>query len=183
MTATFDGSIPSGAVRETYTLRVETVYKLSVHNCFPLGGYGGIGRRIGLKIRGHLITCRVGSTPTTRIMKTYEIFKNDELNIAELIQQRRYQLLIHSCIYYELNQNIISDMKWDEWAKELKSLQEQYPEISSQVTLYEYFKDWDASTGAFLPIKEDWVIKKACSILGKKPPEKKKKIKKKGRLF
>lgn len=91
-------------------------------------------------------------------MKTYELFTGDELVIAELIQQRRYQLLIHSCIYYYLNANVISDKQWDEWARELKSLQKQYPDISKQVTLYEYFKDWDASTGAFLPIKLPWVI-------------------------
>lgn len=91
-------------------------------------------------------------------MKTYELFAGDELVIAELIQQRRYQILIHSCIYYHLNTNVISDKQWDAWAKELKNLQEQYPDISKQVTLYEYFKDWDASTGAFLPIKLPWVI-------------------------
>lgn len=97
--------------------------------------------------------------------KTYEVFENDLLNIAEKIQQRRYQLLIHSCIYYELNQNIISDKKWDEWARELRDLQKTYPEVSEKVTLYEAFKDWDASTGAFLPIKEPWVIQKASWIL------------------
>lgn len=98
-------------------------------------------------------------------MKTYEIFTGKDLEIAELIQQRRYQMLIHSCIYYKLNQNVISDMQWDMWAKELKSLQEQYPEISKQVTLYEYFKDWDASSGAFLPLSLDWVMRKAQSFV------------------
>lgn len=102
-------------------------------------------------------------------MKTYELFTADELEIAELIQQRRYQLLIHSCIYYHLDRNIISDKKWDEWARELKTLQEQYPDISKQVVLYEYFSDWDASTGAFLPITEGWVVKKAYELLGIKP--------------
>ena len=72
-------------------------------------------------------------------MKTYELFSGKDLEIAELIQQRRYQLLIHSCIYYHLNQNVISDKKWDEWARELKTLQEQYPNISEKVMLYEYF--------------------------------------------
>jgi len=101
-------------------------------------------------------------------MKTYEVFTGDELVIAELIQQRRYQILIHSCIYYKLNQNIISDRQWDMWAKELKRLQEQYPNISRQVTLYEYFKDWDASTGAFLPLSLDWVMRKAQSFVSNK---------------
>ena len=117
---------------------------------------------------------------------TYDIFTGDELKIAELIQQRRYQLLIHSCIYYGLNQNVISDMQWDSWAKELRELQNQYPEISKQIVLFEYFKDWDASTGAFLPITEDWVLQKAHQILrliGKSKKDSKPKITKKRSLF
>jgi len=98
-------------------------------------------------------------------MKTYELFTGQELQIAEKIQQRRYQMLVHSCIYYHLNQNSISDKQWDIWARELRDLQNQYPEISKQVTLYEYFKDWDASTGAFLPITESWVIAKAKTLI------------------
>ncbi len=122
-------------------------------------------------------------------MKTYELFTGDELKIAEKIQQRRYQLLIHSCIYYHLNQNIISDKQWDEWARELVSLQKSYPKISEQVMLYEYFKDWDASTGAFLPIAENWVIGLSRKVLksnskvevSKKKEENKVKVKR--RLF
>ena len=97
---------------------------------------------------------------------TYDLFTGVDLEIAEKIQQRRYQLLIHSCIYYHLNQNVISDGKWDEWARELKTLQEDYPDIAEKVRLYEYFKDWDASTGAFLPIKLSWVIAIAQKLLG-----------------
>ena len=99
------------------------------------------------------------------VNNTYDLFKGQELQIAEKIQQRRYQMLVHSCIYYHLNQNSISDVQWDTWARELRDLQNQYPEISKQVTLYEYFKDWDASTGAFLPITKDWVIAKAKTLI------------------
>ena len=98
-------------------------------------------------------------------MNTYDIFDGNDLVIAEKIQQRRYQLLIHSCIYYHLNSNIISDKQWDEWARELVTLQEQYPDIAKNVMLSEYFMDWDASTGAFLPITEPWVIEKAKWLL------------------
>lgn len=118
-------------------------------------------------------------------MNTYDIFEGEELAIAELIQQRRLQLLIHSRIYYELNYNIISDKKWDEWARELKTLQEQYPNISEKVMWYDAFKDWDANTGAFLPLQDEWVVRKTnqfLSIPGKKKKEEKKKSHKK-RLF
>jgi hypothetical protein len=99
------------------------------------------------------------------MQKTYAIFSGEELKIAEKIQQRRLQLLIHSCIYYEMNQNLITDKKWDEWARELKKLQDEYPEISRQVEWYAAFIDWDASTGAFLPLKNEWVVKKAKWLL------------------
>ena len=114
----------------------------------------------------------VGSSPTTRIMKTYELFSGDDLIIAELIQQRRLQLLVHSCIYYHLNTNIIPDSKWDEWAKELVQLQKQYPEISEQVIWYDAFRDWDASTGAFLPLENEWVLKKARQLAGTRKEKK-----------
>lgn len=98
-------------------------------------------------------------------MKTYELFAGEELKIAEKIQQRRYQLLVHSCIYYVLDQNIITDDQWNKWAVELRELQEKYPDISQQTTLYEYFSDWDASTGTFLPIELDWVVYLAHQLL------------------
>ena len=85
--------------------------------------------------------------------------------IADLIQRRRLQLLVHSRIYYELNRNIISDKKWDEWARELVELQRDYPEESKRTIWYEAFKDWDASTGAFLPLNDEWVVQKANYIL------------------
>jgi hypothetical protein len=98
--------------------------------------------------------------------RTYDRYAGSELEIAELIQQRRLQLLVHSCIYYELNMNVISDKKWDEWAKELVQLQNDYPDIANYVDWHEAFKDWDASTGAFLPLKDKWVMKKARQICG-----------------
>lgn len=111
-------------------------------------------------------------------MNTYDLFQGEELQIAEKIQQRRYQLLIHSCIYYHLNSNIISDMQWDNWAKELVNLQKKYPEIAEKVRLSTAFKDWDASTGAFLPITEDWVIQIAERLIGKSIVKKTKSISK-----
>ena len=85
--------------------------------------------------------------------------------IQDLIQRRRLQLLVHSCIYYELDKNIVSDRQWDEWARELVQLQKDYPDESREVIWYDAFKDWDASTGAFLPLKDEWVVRKAKQLL------------------
>lgn len=96
----------------------------------------------------------------------YDIFKGDDLAIADLILRRRQQLLVHSCIYYNMDRNLISDRQWDMWARELRQLQEDHPYISEQVEWYDAFKDWDASSGAFLPLKDSWVINKAHQLLG-----------------
>ena len=82
--------------------------------------------------------------------KLYEIFSGEELKIAEKIQRRRYQMLVHSYIYYEMNENIISDSQWSKWAVELAELQCKYPSISKQVIYADDFEDWDGSSGAFL---------------------------------
>ena len=122
-------------------------------------------------------------------MNTYDLFSGKDLEIAERIQQRRIQLLVHSCIYYKLSNNIVSDKKWDEWARELKTLQEHYPNIAKQVMWYDAFKDWDASTGAFLPLDDEWVMKKALKlvpnpiIVRKKSVQQPKKKNKPKRLF
>ena len=47
------------------------------------------------------------------MVNLYEIFKGDDLIIAEKIKRRRLQLLVNSCIYYNMDNNIISDAQWD----------------------------------------------------------------------
>lgn len=120
-------------------------------------------------------------------MKIYELFTGDELKVAEKIQQRRYQLLIHSCIYYHLNASVVSDDMWNKWSIELCNLQSQHPDIAKKVPLYEYFHDWDGSTGAFLPITLDWVVNVSKYLLNiqdqEEIPVEEIKVNKKRRLF
>ena len=82
-------------------------------------------------------------------MKLYKLFNGEELKIAEKIQQRRLQILVHSYLYYKLDKPVISDAQWDRWAKELVRLQANYPTIAEQVIYANEFIDWDGSTGAF----------------------------------
>lgn len=118
-------------------------------------------------------------------VKTYELFSGQELVIAEKIQQRRLQILVHSCIYYELNGSTVSDKQWDTWAKELVNLQKQFPHIAEQVIWHSDFVDFDGTTGFNLPIKDEWVMKKAMQIGNVVVKKKVKPVKKakKGRLF
>jgi len=67
---------------------------------------------------------------------------------CELIKRRRLQLALHSYIYYELNDNIISDHQWQAWAQELIILQEQHPSHTDK--LDSYFSEWDGTTGFHL---------------------------------
>lgn len=83
--------------------------------------------------------------------------------IKEKIKQRRRQMLVHSYIYYELNDNIVPDSKWAKWAKELEELQKNYPEESASVEYADMFEGWDGSSGAFLKFGED--IKTVANIL------------------
>jgi hypothetical protein len=72
-------------------------------------------------------------------------------HIEELINRRRRQILVHSFLYYKLNQSIISDHTFDKWCAELVELQEKYPEIADKCVYAEEFKGFDGSSGFDLP--------------------------------
>lgn len=74
------------------------------------------------------------------------------------IRQRRLQLLVHSYIYYELGESVVSDATWQKWADELVKLQKEYPAISSKVVYAQEFKDFDGTTGYHLPYREDKIV-------------------------
>lgn len=76
------------------------------------------------------------------------------MTIAERIQELRLEMVVHSYIYYELNDNIISDAEWSQRAKELVRLQQAHPDIVEQVIYADAFKDFDGSTGFSLPRDE-----------------------------
>ena len=74
--------------------------------------------------------------------------------IAEKIKRRRYQMLVHSYIYYELDKNLITDSQWSKWATELADLQRAYPEIASTIIYAKDFEGWDGSSGAYLTYRD-----------------------------
>lgn len=68
-----------------------------------------------------------------------------------LIAKRRRQMLIHSFIYYELNDNIITDELWTRWAQQLARVQNKY---GKRIGFFDkLFADWDGSTGHHLVAK------------------------------
>lgn len=85
--------------------------------------------------------------------------------IAAKIQQRRYQILVHSLLYYELDVTLVPDAKWAEWALELVELQASHPDIASRVIFAEAFKSFDGSTGYNLPYNDEQVVNIAHRLL------------------
>jgi hypothetical protein len=83
---------------------------------------------------------------------------------AELIKRRRLQMLVHSCLYYCLNENIWDDHTFDKNAKELAVLLKEDPDVYSD-RFDEYFKGWDGSSGFHLPHRDSWVLSAAQNLL------------------
>lgn len=88
-----------------------------------------------------------------------------EETAAEFIHRRRLQIVIHSCIYYRFDENLISDHQWATWAKELVKAQELFPKVAEKQLWTNEFADFDGSTGYHLPINEAGVVKRASKLL------------------
>lgn len=85
-------------------------------------------------------------------------------DIVDLIKRRRLQLIVHSCIYYRLNDNIISDATYDKWTLELVDLLEKYPGAYSD-QYDEYFENWKGETGFHFPHGDPDVLSKAQYLI------------------
>lgn len=69
----------------------------------------------------------------------------------EWMNRRQRQILVHSFLYYQLNENIISDSDFDRWSKELYEAMKENPEIAKQTVYYKDFLEFDGSSGYDLP--------------------------------
>lgn len=85
--------------------------------------------------------------------------------IMELIQRRRLQILVHSCIYYRFDSNIIEDSTFDKWCNELIKLQKDYPELADKVVYAKEFKVLTHASGFDLPFNDPLVVSKAINLL------------------
>lgn len=77
--------------------------------------------------------------------------------IKELIKRRRLQMLVSSYLYEKQNFNVYSDYTWDMMAKELAQLQNEHPDLASQVEYADMFNGWTGDSGAFLGSDYDTV--------------------------
>jgi len=90
-------------------------------------------------------------------------YYDDESDVRKRMKHLRSLMLIHSYIYYWLDNHIVSDHKWQEWADDLARLQKKHPRMK-----LDYYDDafvgWDGSTGCHLPY-DDWVQSKSVQLL------------------
>lgn len=77
---------------------------------------------------------------------------NDPVLVADYILWARHEVMVHSCIYYQLDDCVIPDYQWDMLAKNLGDIQDNYPDISEQINYYaDYFVDFNGATGCHFP--------------------------------
>ena len=92
---------------------------------------------------------------------------SDIQSCGERIEQLRRQLVVHSCLYYEMTETLISDKDFDDRAYELVELQTKHPHISRAVPYEEKaFREFDGSTGFNLPFRnhQTWALAEALLI-------------------
>lgn len=88
---------------------------------------------------------------------------NSVQTVREKIRQRRAQMLVHSFIYYDLDDSAVSDHQWQAWADELRELQSQFGEVIGYYD--EDFKGWTGDTGCHLPLREPQIMAIAHRLL------------------
>jgi len=86
-----------------------------------------------------------------------------ERTILELINQRQRQILVHSVLYYNYNESLVSDSDWSRWAFELVELMK-LSEAPKSV-FYEMFKTFEGSSGCDLDLCNEWAVRKAEQLL------------------
>jgi len=87
-------------------------------------------------------------------------------NIKEKMQQRMRQVLVHSCIYYEYDTNIVDDYTYDKWGKELIELIKEYPQYLGELEFGNYFKEYvEMPSGFNLPYRHPDILRKAQYLL------------------
>lgn len=99
--------------------------------------------------------------------RTLESFIDVEVKqtIKEKIRQRRAQMLVHSCAYYEMDDQMVDDHTWQRWADELAQLQREHPE-DCKIKFFDHeFSNWDGSSGYHLPHRHPWVYAKTSALL------------------
>ena len=88
-----------------------------------------------------------------------------DANILSKINRRQRQILVHSCLYYQFNENLIQDHVYDAWSKELAELIQGNKDKFRGSVYYTAFKGYDGCSGFDLPFSDPRVVGVAESLL------------------
>lgn len=106
----------------------------------------------------------------------------DKNKIKADILRKRQQILVHSCLYYRFDTNLIEDYQYDRIGKSLAGLQIKYPELSKEVEYkykaFETFGQDGCYSGYNLPTSDPDVIRKAQRLMNMDIEKARKDIKK-----
>lgn len=80
------------------------------------------------------------------VMKFKNPYWSNKLKISSL---QRW-IIVHSILYYELNDSIIEDKQFDDNARQLVKLQKEHPSDAKCSDYWYVFHDFDASTGFYI---------------------------------
>lgn len=84
----------------------------------------------------------------------------------ELMQRRIRQILVHSCIYYEYDTNIVDDSTYDKWGKELVELIKKYPHYLKELEFgMDFIHYVEMPSGFNLPYRHPDILRKAQYLL------------------
>lgn len=109
---------------------------------------------------------------------------NKEWSTVDKLNRLERLVLLHSIIYYELDESIISDHDYNKLARLLAKKVEKYRDTKLKKTMYGYaFKDFDGSTGFDLLFKlkkkdKEYLMDLARMVLGHYQQQQKKSSKK-----
>ena len=84
--------------------------------------------------------------------------------ILEKINQRERQLMVHCCLYYAMNTNIIDDDTYDKFSFELADLIKKYPDDFKKSVYHKDFLEFNPSTGLGIMYRKPEIIKVAYHL-------------------
>ena len=102
--------------------------------------------------------------------KQLNLFEQNNIDdIKSEMLRRRKQILVHSCLYYRLDTNLIEDWQYDKIGRRLAELQIAYPEISNNLGYHDKefkgFGEDHCYSGCHLPTSSPEVVATAEMLL------------------